>query len=133
MSYFGKTYNHVRHENFDTFLKEVGLPEDKVKEILETKPSVKIVKNGDSYTSTVITKAGAKDTTFKSGVEFDDTIGADKTPIKSTYIVDGNTVTQKIRGESGDGSFVREYNGDELVVTISSPKFKGVAKQFFKA
>ena len=40
--------------------------------------------------------------------------------VKTTYVVDGNTVTQKVtaisRPELGTATFKREYNGDELVV-----------------
>ncbi|CAH0595091.1 unnamed protein product [Chrysodeixis includens] len=133
MSFLGKNYSFVSHENFDGFLKAVGVPDDKVQLLLQSKPSQKLVQNGDSYTYINNTETGPKETTFKSGVEFDDTIGVDNTPIKSKYVVDGNKVTQTIVTDKGTATFVREYNGDDLVVTITSSLWDGVAKRIYKA
>ncbi|XP_026728033.1 fatty acid-binding protein 2-like [Trichoplusia ni] len=133
MSFLGKTYTFVSHENFDGFLKAVGVPEDKIPIFLKSKPSQRLEKNGDSYTYYTNSESGPKETTFKSGVEFDDTIGVDNTPIKSKYVVEGNKVTQTIVTDKGTASFVREYNGDDLNVTITSSLWDGVAKRVYKA
>lgn len=61
-----------------------GIPEDKIAAIVSEKPSFKIVQNGDSYTVTSTGSGGEKNTTFTSGVEIDDTIGNDNTPVSFT-------------------------------------------------
>ena len=44
--------------------------------------------------------------------------------IKTTYTIDGNTITQTVRSvnkpERGTATFKREYNGDELVVVSTT-------------
>lgn len=57
-----------------------GLPADQVAKFLEFKPSSKLVLNGDTYTYISTTAEGTKETSFKSGVEFDDKI-QDKIPV----------------------------------------------------
>lgn len=51
-----------------------GVPDDKAEILLRAKPSQKLVKNGNKYTLSVITAEYTRDTTFKSGVEFDEEI-----------------------------------------------------------
>ncbi|CAH0595092.1 unnamed protein product [Chrysodeixis includens] len=133
MSFLGKTYKFESQENFDGFLKSVGVPDDKIALLNKFTPSQRLEQNGDSYTYFTTTEAGPKETTFKSGVEFDDKIGVDNTPIKNKYIVEGNKVTQIISADKGSATFVRDYDGDNLTVTITSSLWDGVAKRFYKA
>ncbi|KAJ8712732.1 hypothetical protein PYW08_008036 [Mythimna loreyi] len=133
MSFLGKNYTFVKQENFDGFLRSAGVAEEKIEATAKFAPDQKLVKDGDTYTYITATPEGPSERKFKSGEEFDDVIGSDKTPIKSTYVVDGNTVTQTIVSPAGTATFKREYSGDELVVTITSDKWDGVAKRFYKA
>ncbi|XP_022831663.1 fatty acid-binding protein 1-like [Spodoptera litura] len=133
MSYINKNFKFVKQENFDGFLRAVGLPEEKIAQIVKFAPDQKLVQDGDSYTYITNGPDGVKEIKFKSGVEFEDVIGADKIPIKTTYTVDGNVVTQNITAPQGTAVFKREYNGDELVVVITGDKFDGVAKRYYKA
>ncbi|KAJ8711069.1 hypothetical protein PYW07_008311 [Mythimna separata] len=133
MSYLNKTYSFVKQENFDGFLRAVGLPEDKIEQVLKFSPDQKLTKDGDTYTYHTHGFEGPKEVKFQSGVEFDDVIGADKTPIKTTYVVDGNTVTQTITAAQGNATFKREYIDDDLIVTITGNKFDGVSKRYYKA
>ncbi|KAJ0173164.1 hypothetical protein K1T71_011340 [Dendrolimus kikuchii] len=132
MSFIGKEYKFVKQENFDGFLKSAGVPEDKIERILQFQPSQTLLKDGDTYTYVNVTPRGKKETQFKLGVEFDDVIGSD-TAVKSTYTIDGNTVTQVAKSKDGTATFKREYNGDDLVVTITNDRWDGVAKRYYKA
>ncbi|KAF9411675.1 hypothetical protein HW555_009592 [Spodoptera exigua] len=106
---------------------------EKIAQVVKFAPDQKLVQDGDSYTYITNGPDGVKEIKFKSGVEFDDVIGADKIPIKTKYTVDGNVVTQNISAPQGTAVFKREYNGDELVVVITGDKFDGVAKRYYKA
>ncbi|KAF9787662.1 hypothetical protein SFRURICE_017373 [Spodoptera frugiperda] len=125
MSFLNKNFKFVKQENFDGFLRAVGLPEEKIAQILKYSPDQKLVQDGDSYTYITNGPEGVKEIKFKSGVEFED--------IKTTYTVDGNVVTQNISAPQGTAVFKREYNGDELTVVITGDKFDGVAKRYYKA
>ncbi|CAH0696583.1 unnamed protein product [Spodoptera exigua] len=133
MAFLGKTYKFVGQENFDAFLKVVGVPDEKIPDVLKFAPDFKLTKDGDTYTYASVRSSGPTEVKFKSGVEFDDVIGEDKTPVKSTYTVDGNTVTQVIKSEKGSATFKREFNGDDLVLTMKIEKWDGEAKRFYKA
>ncbi|CAH0696585.1 unnamed protein product [Spodoptera exigua] len=133
MAFLNKNYKFVSQENFDAFLKASGVPDDKIEKTLKYTPDQKIVKDGDTYTYIVSGALGTKEIKFKSGVEFDDKLGTEQTPVKSTIVVDGNTVTQTAKGAAGVATFKREYNGDDLVVTVTLDKWDGAAKRYYKA
>ncbi|KPJ20600.1 Fatty acid-binding protein 2 [Papilio xuthus] len=109
-----------------------SLPEEKAKSLLEYKPSQKIEKNGDEYTFTVYTKNGDKVFKAKSGVEFADTFR--DLPVKITFNVDGNKVTQIIKFDIGFTLTIKkEYSHDTLNEEISHSLWDGVAKKVYKA
>ncbi|KAG6449094.1 hypothetical protein O3G_MSEX005873 [Manduca sexta] len=130
MAYLGKVYKFDREENFDGFLK--SLSEEQVQKYLQYKPSSQLVKEGDKYKYISVSSDGTKETVFESGVETDDVVQGGL-PIKTTYTVDGNTVTQVVNSAQGSATFKREYNGDELKVTITSSEWDGVAYRYYKA
>ncbi|PZC73092.1 hypothetical protein B5X24_HaOG210109 [Helicoverpa armigera] len=133
MSFLNKTYTFVKQENLDAFLKSVGFPDDKIEKALKFTPEQKVTKDGDTYTLHTQGLEGPKETKFKSGVEFDDVIGFDKTPAKVTIVVDGNTITQTFKTDKGNGSFKREYVGDQLIISVTRQGWEGVAKRYYKA
>ncbi|KAJ0173163.1 hypothetical protein K1T71_011339 [Dendrolimus kikuchii] len=133
MAFIGKEYKFDRQENFDGFLRAVGLPEEQVAKFIQFKPSSTLVKDGDKYKYITKTEEHTRESTFQPGVEFDDTVGDSKTPIKSKYTIDGNTVIQNIKADNKSAIFKREYNGDELVVTITASEWDGVARRYYKA
>ncbi|XP_075983678.1 fatty acid-binding protein 2-like [Anticarsia gemmatalis] len=133
MAFLGKEYSCVKQENVEAFFKFIGVPEDKLAAYCDFAPSGKLVKDGDSYTFTSQYPSGPKVVTFQSGVEFEDSIGIEKVPIKSTYVVDGNTVTQTIKSTKGTTIFKREFSGDDMVLTMTNNDWDGVAKRYYKA
>ncbi|XP_026728001.1 fatty acid-binding protein 2-like isoform X2 [Trichoplusia ni] len=131
MSFLGKTYNFVSQENFEEFVKAIGIPDDKIAAALKFNPGFKIEKNGDTYVLYTISDVAPKEVSFKSGVEFDDKVGAENVPAKSKITVDGNTVTQVVSTKDfGSGTLVREFNGDECAVVsinkLSILRIKGI-------
>ncbi|CAH1640975.1 unnamed protein product [Spodoptera littoralis] len=134
MSFLNKNYKFVSQENFEGFLKAVGVAEDRFEQLMKFAPDQKLTKDGDTYTYYNVTPEGPQEVKFKSGVEIDELIGSTKMPVKSTYVVEGDTMTQTVKSvERGVAVFKREYNGDDLIVTITLDKWDGVAKRFYKA
>ncbi|XP_013168058.1 PREDICTED: uncharacterized protein LOC106118045 [Papilio xuthus] len=132
MAFYGKVFAVESQENYDEFVKSMGLPEEKAKSLLEYKPSQKIEKNGDEYTFTVYTKNGDKVYKAKSGVEFADTFR--DLPVKITFNVDGSKVTQIIKFDIGFTLTIKkEYSDDTLNEEISHSLWDGVAKKVYKA
>ncbi|CAH0696584.1 unnamed protein product [Spodoptera exigua] len=133
MSFLNKNYKYVSQENFDGFLKAVGVTGEKLEQLMKFAPDQKLTKDGDTYTYYTVSPDGPKEIKFKSGEEIDELLGSSKTPVKSTYVVEGNTLTQTVKSDRGVGVFKREYNGDDLIVTLTVDKWDGVAKRFYKA
>lgn len=51
MSLIG-TWVMEKHEHFDTYMKEGGVPEDVVNKVTALKPTMTLTQNGDTYTLT---------------------------------------------------------------------------------
>lgn len=92
-----------------------GLPEDQIRKLLQFKPTTTLIKEGDKYKTITVDSNGTKETVFESGVPFDETIDGVLT-IKTTYTVDGNTVTHVVENPNGTATFKREYGDTELKV-----------------
>ncbi|KAL0818369.1 hypothetical protein ABMA28_008846 [Loxostege sticticalis] len=132
MAYLGKEFKVVKEENYDEFIKSLQLPEEDTAKYIAYKPTTKLEKDGDTYKSTATTPAGAKVTTFKSGVEFEEEVRPGLT-IKSKYTVDGDTITQEITRDGKTATFKREYKDNELTVTITANFWDGKAVRYYKA
>ncbi|XP_062529053.1 fatty acid-binding protein 1 isoform X2 [Bombyx mori] len=115
MSFLGKKYILDREENFDGFLKFISLPEDQIQKHFQFKPTTTLIKEGDKYKIITVHNDDTKETVFESGVPFDETIDGGL-KLKTTYTVDGNTVTQVIEHPNGNTTFKREYSDTELKV-----------------
>ncbi|CAK1590247.1 unnamed protein product [Parnassius mnemosyne] len=70
MAFYGKSFVPEREENYEAFVKSMGLPEEREKQTLQFKPVQKFEKKGDDYVFTIQTPEGEKTFNFKSGVEF---------------------------------------------------------------
>ncbi|KPJ13422.1 Fatty acid-binding protein 2 [Papilio machaon] len=131
MSFYGKVFAVESQENYEEFVKSMGLPEEKTKSLLEYKPSQKIEKNGDEYTFTVYSKNGEKVYKSKSGEEFADTFK--DLPVKIIFTVDGNKVKQIIKFDIGFTLTIKkEYFDDKFIEEISHSLWDGVARKVYK-
>ncbi|KAM3964018.1 fatty acid-binding protein 1-like [Aphomia sociella] len=132
MSFLGKEYKFEKEENFEAFLASIdGIPaEDKAK-MAQHKPTQKLEKDGDGYKYTTVSPQRTKSITFKSGVEFEDEL-KEGIKLKTTYTVNGDTVTQVIKDPSGkSATFKKEFSGDKMKVTISTSNWDGVAYRYY--
>ncbi|XP_013184011.2 fatty acid-binding protein 1-like [Amyelois transitella] len=131
MAFLGKEYVFEKDENFENFLRAVGVKEEDVAKYAQYRPSTKLEKNGDTYTYTFAAPGRTRAVQFKSGVELDEELREGST-VKSTYTVDGNVVTQVVKRDGKTATFKREYNGDKLIVTATAGHWDGVAKRYYK-
>ncbi|CAH0696586.1 unnamed protein product [Spodoptera exigua] len=131
MSFLGKEYKFERQENFEEFVKALGLPAEQTQGYLNYNPTLKYSKDGDTYTVTSVTAQGKKEVSFKSGVAFDETVAGVK--VNTTYTVDGDTITQIQKSDDGVLTITRTFSGNEMVVTLKTNKWDGVATRYYKA
>ncbi|CAK1590251.1 unnamed protein product [Parnassius mnemosyne] len=132
MAYLGKLYKHDKDENFEAFLKSMDVPADVIAALTSSKPEQKLEKNGDSYTLTTIMPDQIKVLNFKDGVEFDEEVTGGGVA-KTTFTFDGNTLTQVQKHT--DGNVItrkREYFDDKLILTLTTTKWDGSARRYYK-
>ncbi|CAK1541694.1 unnamed protein product [Leptosia nina] len=132
MTYFGKVFTLERNENFEEFINSVGLPSEKAELSTKTKPSLKLEKDGDTYTLTAFSENFKREIKFKSGVEFDEEI-VPGTKVKSTITAEGDKLTHVQETADGTATYVREFSDKQVVVTLTNTKWNGVARRYYKA
>merc|ERR1711881_44999 len=75
-----------RRENYDGFMKGVGIPDEFIEKGRDAKVETQITKNGDSYTITRVRPAGTSSNTLTLGQESElDTIKGDKIKVTVTF------------------------------------------------
>ncbi|XP_077364002.1 fatty acid-binding protein, heart [Festucalex cinctus] len=115
---FVGTWNLKSSENFEEYMKQlgVGLAVRKLGNV--TKPTTIILMDGDKVT--VKTQSTIKNTeiSFKLGEEFDETT-ADNRNVKSVVNIDGGKMVHVQRWNGKETSLVREVNGNALTLTLT--------------
>ncbi|XP_051926904.1 fatty acid-binding protein, heart [Hippocampus zosterae] len=115
---FVGTWNLKNSDNFDEYMKQlgVGFPTRKLGNL--TKPTTIISVEGD--TVTVKTQSNIKNTelSFKLGEEFDETT-ADSRKVKSVVTIDDGKMVHIQRWDGKETSLVREVNGNALTLTLT--------------
>ncbi|XP_053201588.1 fatty acid-binding protein-like [Panonychus citri] len=118
MAEFAGEYSFVSSENFDEFLKALGLNFLLRKTVGALKPTF-IIKVDDDGTITFksISTFKTSETKFKLNEEFEEK-RMDGVTCKSTVTQEGNKLIQKQQSEP-PAEITREFNGDEMKITCT--------------
>ncbi|KAG5680733.1 hypothetical protein PVAND_010223 [Polypedilum vanderplanki] len=128
MAWEGKKYKLDRQENFEEYMKKIGVGMVLRKMGMSVHPTVYLVKDGDEYS--FHTDSTFKNTVmkFKLGEEFENET-LDGRKVQTVITLDGNTMTQVEKGEK-KSVIVREFSDSEVVVTC---EYDGVvSKRWYK-
>ncbi|XP_040280437.1 fatty acid-binding protein, liver [Bufo bufo] len=114
---FNGTWNVYAQENYENFLRTVGLPEDIVKVAKDVNPVIEIQQNGNEFVVATKTPKQTHSNSFTVGKESEITT-MDGKKIKVTVQLEGG----KLTCNSDKFSHIQEVNGDEMVekITIGS-------------
>uniref|UniRef100_H2YKV8 Cytosolic fatty-acid binding proteins domain-containing protein n=1 Tax=Ciona savignyi TaxID=51511 RepID=H2YKV8_CIOSA len=114
MDAFVGTYVVAKRDNFDGFMKGVGVPEEYIEIARKVFPTTKIEKSGSGFTVTRIRPQKTTSNAFVLGEETEvETIKGDK--VKVTINMDGPKMVTK--GENY--CVTTEMDGDQLKETIT--------------
>jgi len=117
-SFFGKKYKLSTSEKFDEYMKAVGVGMLTRKVGATVSPVVEINKDGDKYVLTSNSTFKNVKTEFTPGVEIDDTT-PDGRKVKSTFTIDGNTISEKQVSPDGKVSTIdRTWTDDEIKMIL---------------
>ncbi|XP_015248210.1 fatty acid-binding protein, brain-like [Cyprinodon tularosa] len=119
---FCATWKLVDSQNFDEYMKALGVGFATRKVGNVTKPTVVISQDGDKVV--VKTQSTFKNTeiSVKLGEEFDETTPDDR-HVKSTLTMEGNKLVHRQKWDGKETSLVREIKDGKMVMTLT---FEGV-------
>ncbi|KAM7361643.1 fatty acid binding protein [Cochliomyia hominivorax] len=120
----GKKYKLDKSENFDEYMKELGVGMVLRKMGNSVTPTVELRKEGDVYTFTTSSTFKTSSITFKLGEEFDEET-LDGRKVKSICTMDGNKLVQEQKGDK-PSTIVREFTDSELITTLTIGDVKSV-------
>ncbi|XP_011189615.1 probable fatty acid-binding protein [Zeugodacus cucurbitae] len=120
----GKKYKLEKSENFDEYMKELGVGMVMRKMGNSVSPTVELKKDGETYTFTTTSTFKTSSINFKLGEEFDEET-LDGRKVKSIITLNGNTLVQEQKGDK-PSSIVREFTDSELVTTLTINNVKSV-------
>ncbi|XP_054158668.1 fatty acid-binding protein-like [Oppia nitens] len=116
---FTKTYTFKSSENVDAFLKELGVPDDKIAQYQSAKPNLEISKQGDNYTIKTVMPDRTHEISFELGKEFEEK-RPNGTTVKSTVVKgEGRQLIQTQKDGDKVITIVRDGNGPELITTAT--------------
>ncbi|XP_068971571.1 sodium/calcium exchanger regulatory protein 1 isoform X1 [Bombus flavifrons] len=111
-SVFGKQYKLQSSENFDDFLKALGVGIMTRKMGSSVSPVIELTENNGVYTLKTTSAFKNSEIKFKLGEEFDEET-ADGRKVKSVCTLDGNKLIQVQKGEK-DTTIEREFTPTEM-------------------
>ncbi|XP_014096051.1 probable fatty acid-binding protein [Bactrocera oleae] len=120
----GKKYKLEKSENFDEYMKELGVGMVMRKMGNSVSPTVELKKDGETYTFTTTSTFKTSSINFKLGKEFDEET-LDGRKVKSVITLEGNKLVQEQKGDK-PSTIVREFTDSELVTTLTINGVKSV-------
>ncbi|XP_043929775.1 fatty acid-binding protein, brain [Protopterus annectens] len=112
------TWKLTDSENFDEYMKALGIDFATRKIGMVTKPTITISKDGDTFT--IKTESTFKNTeiSFKPGEDFDEHT-PDNRNCKSTVTVDGDKLVHVQKWDDKQTTFTREVQDGKMVMTLT--------------
>ncbi|XP_065168834.1 fatty acid-binding protein, liver isoform X2 [Atheta coriaria] len=113
-AFYGKKYKLNTSENFDEFMKALGVGLVTRKMGNAVSPVVELKQDGDEYTLTSNSTFKNVTTKFKLGEQMDDET-PDGRKVKSTFTISGSTLHEDQVGADGKTTTIdRIFSGDEI-------------------
>ncbi|GAB0091175.1 fatty acid-binding protein [Sergentomyia squamirostris] len=115
----GKKYKLEKSENFDEYMKALGVGMVLRKMGNTVSPTVELVKNGDEYTFNTTSTFKSTTIKFKLGEEFEEET-VDGRKVKSVCTLDGpNKLIHDQKGEKPT-IIIREFTDTDITVTMTA-------------
>ncbi|KAM3870894.1 fatty acid binding protein 7, brain, a isoform 2-T2 [Diretmus argenteus] len=119
---FCATWKLVDSQNFDDYMKQLGVGFATRQAGNVTKPTVVISQQGDKLVVKTLSTFKNTEIVAKLGEEFDETT-ADERNVKSTFSMEGANLVHVQKWDGKETKFVREIKDGKLVMTLT---FEGV-------
>lgn len=118
MATFDGKYKLVDSENFEEYMKAIGVPEELMSLANDPKAETAVKQDGDKYLIQLTGSGRIAELNFKLGEEFDE-VTPHGTPAKTVITRDGNRLIQRQKG-AVESVITREFVGNDLIVTLQA-------------
>ncbi|XP_006086935.1 fatty acid-binding protein, heart-like [Myotis lucifugus] len=115
---FAGTWKLVDSNNFDDYMRSIGVDFATRQVASVIKPITIIEINGDTITLKTQSNFKSTEISFKLGVEFDETT-ADDRKVKSTVTLDGGKLVHVQKWNGQETKLVRELVDGKLILTLT--------------
>lgn len=123
----GKKYTNYQSENFDEYMKALGVGFFTRVAGNTVTPTVELIKNsGNTYTLKTTSTFRNSEITFELGKEFDE-VTLDGRNVKSKMTLEGNVLTQQ-QGGDPPSTIIREFGDKEMTTTLKVKDITSVRK-----
>jgi len=113
------SYKLEKSENFDEFMKQLGIGFLKRQAASIASATVDISVDGDNWNIKTTSTFKNSELKFKLGEEFDEE-RQDGAKVKSTFTLEDNVLTQVQKGGSSDVTLVRTFNADGMTLVAET-------------
>ncbi|XP_076152214.1 fatty acid binding protein 7, brain, a [Alosa pseudoharengus] len=122
MDAFCATWKLIDSQNFDEYMKALGVPFATRQVGNVTKPTVVISQEGDKFMVKTLSTFKNTEISFKLGEEFEETT-ADDRKVKAVISMDGNKLLHVQKWDGKESTFVREIKDGKMIMHLT---FEGV-------
>ncbi|XP_046385331.1 fatty acid-binding protein, muscle isoform X2 [Ischnura elegans] len=112
MDFLGKKFKMTSSENFDEYMKALGVGLVTRKMGNAVTPTVEVTEKDGTFTIKTMSTFKNSEISFKLGEEFDEET-VDGRKVKSVITKDGNKLVHIQKGDK-ETTIIREFNGDEM-------------------
>ncbi|XP_042212791.1 cellular retinoic acid-binding protein 1-like isoform X2 [Homarus americanus] len=130
MVQFEGKYQHERSDNFDEFLKAIGVPMIPRKMVTSSNPVVEVVREGDRWTIRMNTLIRTIEYNFTPGeVISSETMGG---LAQNVFTIENDCIRQTQRSDTYTTEVIREFFDDSLVMTLTHVESGIVCHRYFR-
>ncbi|XP_078255716.1 fatty acid binding protein 7, brain, b [Rhinoraja longicauda] len=115
---FVGTWKLIESENFDAYMKALGVSFATRQVGNVTKPTIVISKEDDTVAVKTLSTFKNTEITFKLGEEFDETTADDRV-CKTTITLEGDKLVHVQKWDGKETSFAREIKDGKMIMTLT--------------
>ncbi|XP_068206606.1 fatty acid-binding protein-like [Palaemon carinicauda] len=127
---FEGKYEHVKSENFDEFLKSIGVPLIPRKMVTSSNPVVEVSKEGDVWVIRMSTLIRTIEYKFTPGEPIQtETMGG---MAQNVFTFEDNVIKHTQKSDTYTTEVLREFSDDSLVMTLKHVESGTTCHRYFK-
>ncbi|KAK3563514.1 hypothetical protein QTP86_030380 [Hemibagrus guttatus] len=127
---FCATWKLIDSQNFDEYMKALGVGFATRQVGNVTKPTIVISQEGDKVSVKTLSTFKNTEISFNLGEEFDETTADDRN-VKSTVSLDGDKLVHVQKWDGKETKFVREIKDDKMIMVKTKLLFIDITSQHF--